>query len=98
MTEPDGTARWAPPVVIDLARAGFTDAVEVGRGGFGVVYRCTQEALSRTVAVKLLYADLDTVSRERFFREGRAVGGRRPRWRCCPTGEPATSPTSTTAC
>ena len=75
MTEPDGTAGGRPPVAIDLARAGFTDAVEVGRGGFGVVYRCTQEALSRTVAVKLLYADLDTVSRERFFREGRAMGG-----------------------
>ena len=34
-----------------------------------------QEALNRTVAVKLLHTDLDTVSRERFFREGRAMGG-----------------------
>jgi hypothetical protein len=31
--------------------------------------------MNRTVAVKLLHTDLDTVSRERFFREGRAVGG-----------------------
>ncbi len=77
MTEPGTgvTAGGRPAVVIDLARAGFTDAVEVGRGGFGVVFRCTQEALGRTVAVKLLHTDLDTVSRERFFREGRAMGG-----------------------
>ncbi|HXV92136.1 MAG TPA: protein kinase, partial [Pseudonocardia sp.] len=62
-------------VVEELARAGFVGAVEVGRGGFGVVYRCHQQALGRTVAIKLLHTDLDTVSRERFFREGRAMGG-----------------------
>ncbi len=73
MTEPEAAAGDRPAVVVDLARAGFTDAVEVGRGGFGVVYRCTQEALGRTVAVKLLHADLDTASRERFIREGRAM-------------------------
>ncbi len=75
MTDPGVTAGGRPAIVLDLARAGFTDAVEVGRGGFGVVFRCTQEALNRTVAVKLLHTDLDTVSRERFFREGRAMGG-----------------------
>ena len=69
------TAGGRPAVVVDLARAGFTDAVEVGRGGFGVVFRCRQEELNRTVAVKLLHTDLDQVSRERFFREGRAMGG-----------------------
>ena len=73
--EPTHTAGGRPAVVIDLARAGFSQAVEVGRGGFGVVFRCNQEALNRTVAVKLLHTDLDTVSRERFFREGRAMGG-----------------------
>ena len=75
MTDPGVTSGGRPAIVVDLARAGFTDAVEVGRGGFGVVFRCTQEALNRTVAVKLLHTDLDTVSRERFFREGRAMGG-----------------------
>ena len=75
MTDPGVTAGGRPAIAIDLARAGFTDAVEVGRGGFGIVFRCTQEALNRTVAVKLLHTDLDTVSRERFFREGRAMGG-----------------------
>lgn len=75
MTDPDVTTGGRPAIVVDLAQAGFLDAVEVGRGGFGVVFRATQQALNRTVAVKLLHTDLDTVSRERFFREGRAMGG-----------------------
>ncbi|MBN9101942.1 MAG: protein kinase [Pseudonocardia sp.] len=75
VTDPGHTAGGRPAVVIDLERAGFSNATEVGRGGFGVVFRCNQEALNRTVAVKLLHTDLDTVSRERFFREGRAMGG-----------------------
>lgn len=75
MTDPGFTVGGRPAIVVDLARAGFVDAVEVGRGGFGVVFRATQQALNRTVAVKLLHTDLDTVSRERFFREGRAMGG-----------------------
>ncbi|PBC47408.1 protein kinase [Rhodococcus sp. ACPA1] len=58
----------------DLAAAGFEDAHEIGRGGFGVVYRCTQAALDRTVAIKVLTADLDEQNRERFLREQRAAG------------------------
>ncbi|MEE6164577.1 MULTISPECIES: protein kinase domain-containing protein [unclassified Mycolicibacterium] len=61
-------------VTADLAAAGFDDAVEIGRGGFGVVYRCTQPALDRTVAVKVLTADLDEENCARFYREQRAVG------------------------
>ncbi|MFC0446868.1 protein kinase domain-containing protein [Rhodococcus jostii] len=61
-------------VTAELAAAGFEDAQEIGRGGFGVVYRCTQGALDRTVAVKVLTADLDEENRARFLREQRAGG------------------------
>ncbi|MEU2033712.1 serine/threonine-protein kinase [Nocardia amamiensis] len=63
-----------PTITAELAEAGFSDAHEIGRGGFGVVYRCTQAALDRTVAVKVLAADLDKGNRERFVREQRAMG------------------------
>ncbi|MFE3727057.1 serine/threonine-protein kinase, partial [Nocardia sp. NPDC059154] len=62
------------PVTEELATAGFEDAEEIGRGGFGVVYRCTQTELDRTVAVKILTAELDEENRARFFREQRAMG------------------------
>ncbi|MGQ4615693.1 protein kinase domain-containing protein [Nocardia sp. R7R-8] len=61
-------------VAAELAAAGFDDAVEIGRGGFGAVYRCAQSALDRIVAVKILAADLDEENRARFFREQRAAG------------------------
>src|SRR6201998_3657222 len=59
-----------------LRDAGFDDVSEVGHGGFGVVYRCTQPSLDRTVAVKVLTSDLDPDNLERFLREQRAMGGR----------------------
>lgn len=61
-------------VASELAASGFDDAHEIGRGGFGVVFRCTQSSLDHTVAVKVLTADLDEANRARFFREQRAVG------------------------
>ncbi|MFD9664273.1 protein kinase [Rhodococcus sp. NPDC059968] len=63
-----------PSVPAELEVAGFEGAKEIGRGGFGVVYRCRQSALDRTVAVKILTADLNEENLERFFREQRAMG------------------------
>jgi predicted ATPase len=57
----------------ELTAAGFDDAEEIGRGGFGIVYRCSQPGLDRAVAVKVLTAELNE-NRERFLREQRAMG------------------------
>ena len=58
----------------ELAAVGLAEPQEIGRGGFGVVYRCAQHSLDRTVAVKVLTADLDDANLERFMREQRAMG------------------------
>ncbi len=60
-------------VASELGAAGFDDAEEIGRGGFGIVYRCTQVALDRVVAVKVLTSEPGH-DRERFLREQRAMG------------------------
>ncbi len=46
---------------------------EVGRGGFGVVYHCSQVRLARVVATKVLTNELDE-DRARFVREQHAMG------------------------
>ena len=60
--------------VRELSAAGFTEAHEIGRGGFGVVYRCLQPALDRTVAVKVLTSIVNDENRSRFMREQQAMG------------------------
>ncbi|WP_458689113.1 protein kinase domain-containing protein [Nocardia tengchongensis] len=74
--DPLGTRRdVAVPPVAELSSVGFEDAAEIGRGGFGVVCRCTQRDLDRVVAVKVLTtAEPDEESRARFLREQRAMG------------------------
>ena len=72
--DPLDTQRYPPSPAAELEGTGFDDAQEIGRGGFGVVYRCTQEDLDRTVAVKVLTVELDDENRARFFREQRAMG------------------------
>src|SRR5271155_1015260 len=56
------------------AELGFDGVEEIGRGGFGVVYRCAQPQLDRSVAVKVLTNDLDPDNLDRFMREQRAMG------------------------
>ena len=58
----------------ELRAAGFDDAGEIGRGGFGVVFRCRQRSLDRDVAVKVLTSSVDPDNLERFLREQRAMG------------------------
>jgi|GEM_PF-1511928 len=53
---------------------GVTDLVEIGRGGFGVVYLGTETSFDRQVAVKVLLPSLDERSKRRFERERRAMG------------------------
>ncbi len=60
-------------LVAELDAAGFSGAHEVGRGGCGVVFRCSQVKLQRVVAVKLLTEEFAD-SRARFMREQQAMG------------------------
>ncbi|HXO50591.1 MAG TPA: protein kinase, partial [Mycobacterium sp.] len=77
MAESDPHPPQRDPVSVvpaELRDAGFDDVDEVGRGGFGVVYRSTQPSLDRTVAIKVLTSDLDPDNLDRFLREQRAMG------------------------
>jgi len=75
MAEVDPTQRdLTAGIAEELAAAGFEDVHEIGRGGFGVVYRCAQRSLDRSVAIKVLTADLGPDNLQRFLREQRAMG------------------------
>ncbi|MDT5136618.1 MAG: serine/threonine-protein kinase PknK, partial [Mycobacterium sp.] len=71
---PDATQRKSLEIVAELEAEGYHDAEPVGRGGFGVVYRCTEPSLDRAVAVKVLSSDQDDIELEQFAREQRAMG------------------------
>src|ERR1700720_268676 len=77
MAESDPHPPQRDPVSVvpaELRDAGFDDVDEVGRGGFGVVYRSTQPSLDRTGAIKVLTSDLDPDNLDRFLREQHAMG------------------------
>ncbi|EKT78397.1 serine/threonine-protein kinase [Rhodococcus opacus M213] len=63
-----------PAIAGELILDGFDEPVEIGRGGFGVVYRCMETALDRTVAIKVLSSGVDEEDRNRFLREQQAMG------------------------
>jgi serine/threonine protein kinase/outer membrane protein OmpA-like peptidoglycan-associated protein len=68
-------ARVGEPSVVDLGIDGIVDAVRIGQGGFGTVYRAVQPAYRRTVAVKVLALPLvDDQVRAAFDKECQALG------------------------
>ncbi|MDX6502148.1 MAG: hypothetical protein QOG23_5408 [Blastocatellia bacterium] len=72
----DGSAKDASGgIIAELGAAGFEDARQVARGGAGVIYCAYETALGRNVAIKVLPSHIDEESRERFLREGYAMGG-----------------------
>ena len=75
--EPKARAPASGPsgIAAELAAAGFENARQVARGAAGLVYCCRETALGRNVAIKVLPTCIDDESRERFLREGYAMGG-----------------------
>jgi hypothetical protein len=70
-----GEQQGSSPAGVDLGVPGCEHAVEIGRGGFGAVYRAWQPEFGRTVAVKMLgQAGLEGEARRRLTRELRAMG------------------------
>ncbi|WP_064439330.1 serine/threonine-protein kinase [Hoyosella altamirensis] len=73
--DPETTQRnLAARIPEELAAAGFDDVELIARGGFGVVYRCSQPYLDRVVAIKVLSSDGNPDNIDRFLREQRVMG------------------------
>lgn len=53
---------------------GLDNFEQIGEGGFGAVYRATDESHGRRVAVKILHDAPDDAGQRRFDRERRAMG------------------------
>lgn len=74
-SSPDATQRTPiSGIAAELEAEGYHGAEPVGRGGFGVVYRCDEPSLDRVVAIKVLSSDPDDDELEQFNREQRAMG------------------------
>ena len=56
----------------DIAR--FKNATLIGRGGFGSVYRASDDEHGRAVAIKVLQGSLGETERRRFDRERQTMG------------------------
>jgi serine/threonine protein kinase len=48
---------------------------EIARGGMGIIYKARQRELDRLVALKMILADPDSITLERFTLEARAAAG-----------------------
>ncbi len=58
-----------------MGLSGYTDIVQIGQGGYGVVLGARQAQFNRTVAIKVLPNALyDEVARNRLTRERQAMG------------------------
>ncbi|HUF84886.1 MAG TPA: protein kinase [Acidimicrobiia bacterium] len=64
----------ADDVVLGFMLEGYEEFEEVGRGGFGIVYRARETSLARTIAVKILSGPFDDTARRRLDRERQAMG------------------------
>ncbi len=59
---------------VELGIEGYEEAVEIGHGGFSVVYRARQPSFDRHVAIKVLSVNLGSTEIDRFARECEAIG------------------------